>query len=147
MKKVFKVLGILVLIFLVLLVSIPFFLESKIDTIVQNYADKNLKAELSFDDISLSLISSFPKAEISIDNLKIITQAPFENETLAAAKSLSFEMPIKELLKGSEEPLTVNEIIADELLLTLKTNASGNVNYDIVKEKIDLIKDTKILLI
>ncbi|TCK67520.1 AsmA-like protein [Winogradskyella wandonensis] len=134
MKKVFKVLGILVLIFLVLLVSIPFFLESKIDTIVQNYADKNLKAELSFDDISLSLISSFPKAEISIDNLKIITQAPFENETLAAAKSLTFEMPIKELLKGSEEPLTVNEIIADELLLTLKTNASGNVNYDIVKE-------------
>ncbi|RZN84819.1 MAG: AsmA family protein [Winogradskyella sp.] len=135
MKKVFKIIGILLLIFIVLLISIPFFLESKIDTIVQNYADENLNAELSFDDINLSLISSFPKAEISIENLKINTLAPFEDETLVSAKAISFEMPVGELLKGSEQPLVVNEIIADELLLSLKTNTAGNVNYDIVKSK------------
>lgn len=135
MKKIFKIIGISLLIVLVILISIPFFLESKIDAIVQNYADENLNAELSFDDISLSLISSFPKAEVSIKNLKINTLAPFEDETLASAKAISFEMPIGELLKGSEEPLTVNEIIADELLLTLKTNKAGNVNYDIVKSE------------
>jgi len=133
MKKVFKVIGILLLIFIVLIISVPFFLESKIDRIVQNYAYKNLNAQLSFDDISLNLISSFPKAKISIENLKINTIAPFENETLASAKAISFEMPVSELLRDSKEPLTVNEIIADELLLTLKTNNSGNVNYDIIK--------------
>ncbi|WP_299113602.1 AsmA-like C-terminal region-containing protein [uncultured Winogradskyella sp.] len=140
MKKVFKVIGIILLIFIVLLISVPFFLESKIDAIVQNYADENLNAELSFDDISLSLISSFPKAEVSIQNLKINTLVPFEDEILASAKSISFEMPVGELLKGSEEPLTINEIIADELLLTLKTNEAGNVNYDIVKSKDGEIK-------
>ncbi len=133
MKKVFKIIGILFLIFITILIAIPFFLESKIDTIVQNYADENLNADLSFDDISLSLISSFPKAEVSVENLKIVNLVPFENETLATAKALSFEMPLSELFKGTEEPLTVNEIIADELLLTLKTNKSGSVNYDIVK--------------
>ncbi len=134
MKKIFKIIGIVLFIFIAILIAIPFVLESKIDAIVQNYADENLNAELSFDDISLSLISSFPKAEVTVDNLKITTRAPFDDETLATAKSLSFEMPIGELFKSTEEPLVVNEIIADELLLTLKTNKNGTVNYDIVKK-------------
>jgi len=135
MKKILKIIGIILLIFVAILIAIPFVLESKIDTIVQNYADENLNADLSFDDISLSLISSFPKAEVSVDNLKINNRAPFEGETLATAKSLSFEMPLMQLFKGTEEPLIINEIIADEMLLTLKTNTNGSVNYDIVKEK------------
>ncbi|MEH1007307.1 AsmA-like C-terminal region-containing protein [Winogradskyella sp. ECml5-4] len=134
MKKVLKIVGIILLLFIAILIAIPFVLESKIDAIVQNYADENLNAELTFDDISLSLISSFPKAEISVDNLKITNRAPFKGETLATAKSLSFEMGVMQLLKGTEEPLEVNEIIANELLLILKTNKTGAVNYDIVKE-------------
>lgn len=132
MKKIFKIIGILLLLFLAILITIPFILESKIDTIVQNYADENLDADLSFNDISLSLISSFPSAEVNIENLKITNRAPFKDETLATARSLSFEMPIRELFKGTEEPLVVNEIIADELLLTLITNKNGTTNYDIV---------------
>ena len=134
MKKFLKIIGIVLLLFIAILIAIPFVLESKIDTIVQNYADNNLDADLSFDDISLSLISSFPKAEVSVDNLKITNRAPFEGETLATAKSLSFELGVMQLLKGTEEPLEVNEIIANELLLVLKTNKTGAVNYDIVKE-------------
>ena len=133
MKKIFKIFGVLFLICLTILIATPFFLESKIDSIVQNYADENLDAKLTFDDVNLSLISSFPKAEIHIENLKITTLVPFENETLASAKTISFEMPMGELLNGSEEHLTINEIIVDELLLTLKTNTAGNVIYNIVK--------------
>ncbi|GAB5565451.1 MAG: AsmA-like C-terminal region-containing protein [Winogradskyella sp.] len=134
MKKFLKTVVILILIFIAILVAIPFALESKIDEIVQNYADENLDADLSFDDISLSLIRSFPKAEISVENLKVTNRAPFKGETLATAKSLSFEMPVAEIFKGTEEPLIVNEIIANEMLLTLITNKNGTTNYDIVKE-------------
>ncbi|WP_296317161.1 AsmA family protein [Winogradskyella sp. UBA3174] len=134
MKKIFKIIGIILLLFIAILITIPFVLESKIDAIVQNYADENLDADLSFDDIRLSLISSFPKAEVSVENLKIINRAPFKDETFATAKSLSFEMPLMQLFKGTEAPLVINEIIADELLLTLKTNKNGSVNYDITKE-------------
>ncbi|NNE32508.1 MAG: AsmA family protein [Winogradskyella sp.] len=133
MKKILKIIGIVFLIFIAILIAIPFVLESKIDTIVQNYAKENLDADLSFDDISLSLISSFPKAEVSVDNLTITNRAPFDGETLATAKSISFEMGISELFKGTEEPLSVNEILADELLLTIKTNKNGSDNYDIIK--------------
>ena len=128
MKKIFKIVGIIFLICLTILIAIPFFLESKIDTIVQRYAENNLNADLTFDDINLSLISSFPKAEVSVENLKITTRVPFEDETLATARTLSFEMPIKQLFNGDEKPLIVNEIIADELLLTLINNEKGAVN-------------------
>ena len=145
MKKIFKIIGIILLIFIAILIAIPFVLESKIDTIVQNYANENLNADLSFDDINLSLISSFPNAEVSVNNLKITNRLPFKGETLATAKSLSFEMPLGELFKGTEEPLVVNEIIADEMLLTLKTNKNGTTNYDIVKkdENTDKNSNTK----
>lgn len=138
MKKILKIVGVILLIFIAILVAVPFILESKIDTIVQNYADENLDADLSFDDVSLSLISSFPKAEVNVENLKITNRAPFKDEVLATAKALSFEMPIGELFKGTDEPLVVNEIIADELLLTLKTNKNGTTNYDIVKQDHDV---------
>jgi hypothetical protein len=145
MKKIFKIIGIVLLIFIAILIAIPFVLESKIDAIVQNYADENLNADLSFDDISLSLISSFPKAEVSIANLKIINRLPFEGETLATTKTLSFEMPVMQLLNGSDEPLIINEIIADEMLLSLKTNKNGTTNYDIAKQsedKNEIVADT-----
>ena len=134
MKKIFKIIGLSLLIIVVILITIPFILESKIDTIVQNYADKNLDAEVNFDDVNLSLISSFPKAEISVENLQIINRAPFKDETLATAKLLSFEIPVMALFKGSDKPLIVNEITANDLLLTLKTNTNGTKNYDIVKD-------------
>ena len=137
MKKIFKIIGIILLIFIVILIAIPFVLESKIDTIVQNYAKENLDADLSFDDISLSLISSFPKAEVNVENLKITNRAPFKDETLATAKSLSFEMPVGQLFSGGEAPLTVTEIIANDMLLTIKTNKNGTSNYDIVKDNGD----------
>ena len=143
MKKFLKIIGIVLLIFLAILIVIPFVLESRIDAIVQNYADENLEAELSFDDISLSLISSFPKAEVNIENLKITTRAPFKDETLVTAKAIAFEMPISELLNDAEEPLIVNEILADEVLLTLITNKNGTVNYDILKTEENSSTDEK----
>ncbi|WP_411766698.1 AsmA-like C-terminal region-containing protein [Winogradskyella sp. A3E31] len=134
MKKIFKILGITLLLVIGLLVAIPFILESKIDSIVQNYVDENVNAKVSFDDVSLSLISSFPQANVSIDNLNIVTLAPFEDETLASAKRISFDMPIKELFKSDGEPLVVNDISINELLLAIQTKANDAVNYDILKE-------------
>ncbi len=133
MKRFLKIIGVIVLLFLAALIAIPFVLESKIEAIVQNYADKNLNANLSFDSVSLSLISSFPKAEVNIENLKITTLKPFDGETLVTAKRIAFELPMTDVFKSNNTQLVINDVIADELLLVLKTNTTGAVNYDIVK--------------
>ncbi|PNQ73962.1 AsmA family protein [Hanstruepera neustonica] len=134
MKKVFKIIGITLLIFLLILFAIPFVLQSQIETIVQRYADENLNAKVSFSSVNLSLIKSFPNAQVDINDLAITTYKPFEGETLATSKSISLTLPIAEVFKTSgDEALIINKIYVDETLLTLKTNKLGDVNYDILK--------------
>ncbi len=99
------------------------------------YLNNNVNAQVDFDDVSLSLLSSFPQANVTVDNLKIVNHKPFEGETFATAKSISFDMSVKELFKkASEGPIVVNAIEIDEALLTIKTDKFGNNNYDIAKE-------------
>lgn len=134
MKKALKIIGILLLVIILLLIAIPFAFESQIKDAVKNYVNNNVNAQVDFSDVNLSLLSSFPKANLSIEDLSIINNEPFEGEMLATAKSLSLEMPIKDLFKStSDQPIQINEIILYEALLTLKTDKFGNNNYDIAK--------------
>ncbi|MCK0178911.1 AsmA family protein [Flavobacteriaceae bacterium S0862] len=134
MKKIFKIIGIILLIFVAILVAIPFVLESKIDAIVQNYADKNINAKVEFDDVSLSLISSFPNAKVTINNLTITNNEPFKDEVFTTAKSIGLKMAIKELFKNQEdEPIAITSVSIDEALMTLKENTNGSSNWDIFK--------------
>lgn len=135
MKKLFKIIGISLLIIVLLLVATPFLFQNQIKDAVRTFLNNNVNAKVDFDDVSLSLLSSFPQANVTVDNLKIINHKPFEGETFATAKSISFDMSVKELFKkASDDPIVVNAIEIDEALLTIKTDKFGNNNYNISKE-------------
>ncbi|GGH41192.1 membrane protein [Mangrovimonas yunxiaonensis] len=138
MKKALKILGLSLGIILLLLIVTPFIFQGQIKDMVKNFMNENLNAKVAFSDVDLSFISSFPQAYVSVDNLKITNNKPFEGETLVTAKSIAFTMSIKELFKkAGDSPIVVNSIAIDEALLTLKTNARGQTNYDIA------LKDTE----
>lgn len=135
MKKAFRIIGITLLTIFILLLAVPFVFQSQIERIVQRYADENINAKVAFSSINLSFIRSFPNAQVNINDLVINNFKPFEGETLATAKSIALTIPIKEVFKTrTDEPLTITKINIDETLLTLKTNAVGEVNYDILKD-------------
>jgi len=136
MKKALKIIGISLLIIFFLLLAIPFAFQSQIKDMVKRFINENLNAQVEFSDVSLSLIRSFPQAHVEVDDLVITNFKPFEGETFATAKNIAFTMSVNELFKSSsDEPIIVNSINIDEALLTLKTDALGNNNYDITKEK------------
>ncbi|XMO87652.1 AsmA-like C-terminal region-containing protein [Algibacter sp. AS12] len=135
MKKALKIVGITLLILIVLLIALPFAFQGKIKDIVKQTINNNLNAKVEFSDVSLSLIKSFPQAQVSVSDLVITNFEPFKDETFATVKDISFTMSIKEVFKtASEEPITVNSIYVDQALMTLKTDKLGNNNYDITKE-------------
>ncbi|OBX25652.1 AsmA-like protein [Gelidibacter algens] len=134
MKKFFKIAGITLLIIIVLLIALPFIFQSQIKGVVKNFINENLNANVEFSDVSLSLFRSFPQAHVEVSDLVITNFKPFEDETFATAKNINFTMSVKELFKSADEAIVVNSINVNEALLTLKTDAFGNVNYDIVKE-------------
>ena len=136
MKKVFKIIGITLLIIVALLVAIPFMFKSQIKDMVKRFINENMNAKVEFSDVNLSFLSSFPQAHVSVDDLVITNFEPFKDETFATAKSITFNMSVKELFKEADEgPILVNAINLNEALLTLKTNKFGDANYDIIKKK------------
>ncbi len=136
LKKILKITGITLLILIVLLIAAPFIFQSQIKDMVKNFINQNVNANVEFSDVSLSLFKSFPQAYVEVSDLVITNFEPFKDETLATAKNLSFSMSVKELFKSADEgAIVVNTIKLDEALLTLKTNAIGQTNYDIVKER------------
>ncbi|MBJ7880346.1 AsmA-like C-terminal region-containing protein [Gelidibacter salicanalis] len=134
MKKFLKITGITLLIVVVLLLVLPFVFQSQIKGMVKNFINQNLNANVEFSDVSLSLFRGFPQAHVEVSDLVITNFKPFQDETFATAKNINFTMSVKELFKTSDEPIIINSITINEALLTLKTDAFGNVNYDIVKE-------------
>lgn len=135
MKKLFKILGVALLIILLLLLASPFLFQNQIKNTVKTFLNNNVNVQVDFADVSLSLLKNFPQATVTVDQLSVINYKPFEGDTLATAKSISFNMSVKELFKkASDGPIVIKSFDVDEALLTLKTNKFGNDNYDITKE-------------
>ena len=144
MKKALKIIGISILVIFLLLLAIPFAFQSQIKDMVKRFINENVNAQVEFSDVSLSLIRSFPQAHVQVEDLVITNFKPFEGETFITSKNIAFTMSVNELFKtSSEEPIVVNSITIDEALITLKTDALGNNNYDITKEKENVSEKTK----
>ncbi len=132
MRKVFKILGITLLIILALLIALPLIFQGKIKDTVKRVINENLNAKVEFSDVNLSFIKNFPQASVSVSDLSITNFEPFKDETFVTAKDISVTMSISEVLKtASDGALVINTIAIDEALITLKTDKHGNANYDI----------------
>jgi hypothetical protein len=133
-KKVLRILAIFLLLFVALLVAIPFFLEAKIGDILKNNVNNNINAHLDFTDARLSLLSSFPNAEVTLENVTLLNNAPFEGDTLFAARMIGLKMGLGELFKSQGDPIGIKNFQVDGAQLNIKIDSSENANYDIAKE-------------
>lgn len=134
MKKFLKITGITLLILVVALLTLPFLFQSEIKDLVKKFINQNLNAHVEFSDVNLSLFRSFPQAHVNISDLVITNFEPFKDETFLTAKDISFTLSVRELFKNADDgPITVNSIRVNEALVTLRSDAFGNVNYDITK--------------
>lgn len=142
MKKALKIIGIIVLVFVILLVAAPFVFESQIKNMVKKTLNENVNATVEFSDLDLTLFRSFPQATVVLKNLSIINKAPFAGDTLAISEEFLLEMSIKELFKGSDHPKKIDEIRINNAYVNIKVDSLGNNNYDIAIENPNVPGDT-----
>lgn len=136
MKKAFKIIGIILLVFAIVLVATPFVFKGKIKELVLNSINKNVDAVVAFNEVDLSLFKNFPKATIIIDELSIVNKAPFENDTLFYSETFTLKMSIKELFKGKGEPKSIDAFSSENAKVNVIFNKDGLANYDIaIKDK------------
>jgi len=140
-KKVFKIIGIVLLLIIGLLIAAPFILEAKIGELIKTNVNNNVNATLDFAEADLSLIKSFPNANLRLQEVTLLNKAPFEGDTLFAAKDVGLTLGISELFKSAGEPIGIKNLSLDGANIHVKVNEQEIANYEIAKE--DSTAETK----
>jgi len=143
-KKILKWTGIILLVLIIALAAAPFLFKNKIKEMVAKAINEQVDATVAFEDVSLSLFSSFPKASVTVDKLSIINKAPFAGDTLVYMGQLNLDMSIKELFKGEGEPMNVESFSTKDGVINILFNKDGVGNFDIaIKDDKEKPKDDK----
>ena len=130
-KKILKGLGIFLLVTIIALAAAPFLFKDKIKAMVLQSINENVDATVAFADIDLSLLKSFPNANVTIANLGIINKAPFEGDTLFYAGETNLKMSIKELFKSENETMNLQSFRLKDAVVNVIFNKDGIGNFDI----------------
>ncbi len=130
-KKILKITGIIILLLAISLFAIPYFFKDQIKRKITEAINEKVDAKVSFADADLSFFKSFPLANVSVDKLLIINKAPFEGDTLVSMGELNLKMSIKELLKGKDESMNIEEISTENAVINILFNKDGVGNFDI----------------
>jgi len=133
-NRFLKIAGLVLLLILGLLVALPFFLEGRIGSLLKTNVNNNINGTFDFEEAHLSLIRSFPRAELRVKDLYILNKAPFEGDTLLKAGELSVTMGLGELLKGAGEPIRIRSLDIDRAKLNILIDDEEHANYDIAKK-------------
>jgi len=132
MKKILIGLIVIFLLFVAVLVAIPYFFKDRIVDYAKTTLNEQLDADADFETVSLSMLRSFPDLEINLNNLTVKGNAPFEGTTLADIKKLTAAVNLKSLVMG--DAVEVTKVMLKEPKIHLKVLKSGKANWDIVKD-------------
>ena len=135
-KKILKITGITLLSIITLLFAIPYFFKDQINAKILQSINNNVDAKVAFVEADLSLLKSFPQANVTIEKLSIVNNAPFKGDTLVYLGELNLKMSVKELFKSKDEPINIEAITSKNGLINIIFNKEGLGNFDIaIKNK------------
>lgn len=132
-KKILRFLSVVSAIFIILLIA-PFFFKDTIKEKLLEAINDNLTAKVSFEDVGISFLSNFPKAQIRVNDLQIINEFPFEGDTLLSSESIYLNVSVTELFNTKNEPISLESLTVKNAVANLFVNKNGVANYDIIKE-------------
>ncbi|AZQ43324.1 AsmA-like C-terminal region-containing protein [Nonlabens ponticola] len=131
MKKIFKILGVVLLAVVAFVIAAPFFLQDQIAEILKNKLNESLNAQIEFGDVDLSFVAAFPDARLNIEDISIINKEPFAGDTLFYAQEVKLDMPLFDVFHDASEPITINELIVNQAVARLQVNENEVASWDI----------------
>ena len=132
-KKAFKFIGILFVIIILAAIAVPYLFKDKIIEAVKSEINQNVNAKVEFDDVSLSLLKSFPNFNFSLDELSIIGTEKFESQKLLNAQNIEFSIDFMSVV-SDERPIEINTVSLVKPEINILILENGLSNYDIVKQ-------------
>jgi predicted ester cyclase len=132
MKKILKVLGVLLLLFIIVLIAVPFLFQDRIVQTVKDNVNESLNAKVDFGDFNLTLFANFPDFTFEIEDITVDGIGAFDSTRLASLGTTSFTLDVMSVIKGDK--VKIKGISIDDAYLQAIVLEDGTANYDIIKE-------------
>ncbi len=130
MKKTIIIVTIVLVVLVGAILAIPIFFKQSLLDATKSTINKYINAEVEFADLKLSLFQNFPKATLEFENVLIIGENEFINDTLLNVPSAKVTMSLASLFKKSG--INIEEITLEKPQLKLVVNEAGNANWDLM---------------
>ncbi|MCC3156121.1 AsmA family protein [Hymenobacter sp. 15J16-1T3B] len=124
------------LIFLVVLVAAvalaPVLFKDKLKTALDKQLAQKLAARVEYqpDNVSVSLLRTFPDLDLSIEELRVIGKDSFARDTLAYLPRLDVGLDLMSVISGNE--IKINQVNLERPDIHARVLKSGRANWDIV---------------
>jgi len=131
MKKFLKIFGVLLVVLLALLIVLPYFFKDQILEKVKTEINNTIDANVEIGGISLSMLKNFPNLYVELENVSVVGNNEFAEDTLASVGSLYTAVDLSSALSGSK--IEVGTIVLANSKVKAMVLQSGKANWDIVK--------------
>ena len=126
--KIVKIAGISLGTLLLLLFLLPTIFPETLTNQVKKFANEKLNGELSFKETHLSFFTHFPSLTLSLDDFLLKGSAPFQKDTLIAAKEVAFGINLKSVF--FDEKIKIDKIFISEGTILIKVNKMKVLQYN-----------------
>jgi hypothetical protein len=128
-KKIFIGIAVFFVLFIGTLIALPFLFKDKINQMIKDEANKNLRAKMDYASFDLSLLKSFPNFTFELNGFSIVGIEEFEKDTLASIKNFVFTIDVMSVIKG--EQIKIKTVKLNEPRIKAIVLKGGKANWDI----------------
>src|ERR1700743_2285169 len=128
--KTLKISGIVIGSVLLLMFLLPVLFPTTITNKIKQLANQNINGKVEFTGTSLSFFKRFPELTLTLENFTLKGSAPFQQDTLIAAKDISFAVDLTSLMRTK---LNVSKIYLSNAFINIEVDSSGRANYSVYK--------------
>jgi AsmA-like C-terminal region len=130
-SKILKITGITLLVLISFVCAAPWLFKGKIIHLIKAQVNRDLRANVNFSDVDISLFRNFPKIAIGLDNLQVTCVGEFQGDTLITAKQFDIACDIGSLISG--DSIKVYSITVNEPRFHALIHKDGHSNWNIMR--------------
>jgi len=97
--KAVKITAITIATLLLLLFALPYLFPKTVSDKIKQFARGSITSQLDFSETRLSFFKHFPSLTLTLYDLSLKGSAPFQNDTLVAAKEVSFGIDLSSVFR------------------------------------------------
>ncbi len=140
-KRLLLILGILLVLLVAAAITLPIIFKDQILAKAKEEINKNVRAQVDFADVSLSLLRSFPDFCFRMEDFSVVGVDTFAGYPLARGKSAEFTLDLMSVIR-KDAPIAIKSITLEQPDINILVLENGLANYDIAVPTDERIEET-----